>query len=126
MSGTDGKGAVTGLRTDAIAGLPVREALPELREALEARGAAVLYAPPGTGKTTLVPLALAGLLDDGVPRRRVLVAEPRRMAARSAARRMAWLLGQRVGEDVGFTVRGERRAGPRTRVEVVTTGVLLQ
>ena len=114
------------LRTEALEGLPVREALPGLREALESRGAAVLYAPPGTGKTTLVPLALAGLLDDGAPERRVLVAEPRRMAARSAARRMAWLLGQRVGEDVGFTVRGERRAGARTRVEVVTTGVLLQ
>ncbi|MDJ1133186.1 ATP-dependent helicase HrpB [Streptomyces iconiensis] len=101
-------------------------ALPEVREALEARGAVVLHAPPGTGKTTLVPLALAGLLGDGVPARNVLVAEPRRMAARSAARRMAWLLGERPGEQVGFTVRGERRAGPRTRVEVVTTGVLLQ
>ncbi|OEV27363.1 hypothetical protein AN220_05180, partial [Streptomyces nanshensis] len=56
----------------------------------------------------------------------VLVAEPRRMAARSAARRMAWLLGERPGGSVGFTVRGERRAGPGTRVEVVTTGVLLQ
>lgn len=85
----------------------------------------MLCAPPGTGKTTLVPLALAGLTGEG-PRRRVLVAEPRRIAARAAARRMAWLLGEQVGERVGFTVRGERRAGPRTAVEVVTTGVLLQ
>ncbi|GAA2077124.1 hypothetical protein GCM10009801_33020 [Streptomyces albiaxialis] len=117
-------------RTEALRRLPVREALPELRDALDAHGAAVLHAPPGTGKTTLVPLALAGLLGQdsgaGAPGRRVLVAEPRRMAARAAARRMAWLLGERPGERVGFTVRGERRAGPRTRVEVVTTGVLLQ
>ncbi|WP_042429770.1 ATP-dependent helicase HrpB [Streptacidiphilus anmyonensis] len=105
--------------------LPVRSAVPALRRALEARGAAVLAAPPGTGKTTLVPLALAGLVDGG-PARRVLVAEPRRLAVRAAARRMAWLLGEPVGERVGFTVRGERRAGPKTVVEVVTTGVLLQ
>lgn len=116
----------SGLRTGALEQLPVRTALPGLRAALEERGTAVLYAPPGTGKTTLVPLALAGLLDDGAPPRNVLVAEPRRMAARSAAERMAWLLGERTGEQVGFTVRGERKAGRHTRVEVVTTGVLLQ
>lgn len=103
----------------------MRTALPALREALDGRGAAVLCAPPGTGKTTLVPLELAGLTGEG-PGRRVLVAEPRRIAARAAARRMAWLLGEKVGDRVGFTVRGERRAGPRTAVEVVTTGVLLQ
>ncbi|MEU5210626.1 ATP-dependent helicase HrpB [Streptomyces sp. NPDC020742] len=110
---------------DALARLPVRTALPALRDALDEDGAAVLCAPPGTGKTTLVPLELAGLTGNG-PLRRVLVAEPRRIAARAAARRMAWLLGEQVGERVGFTVRGERRAGPRTAVEVVTTGVLLQ
>ncbi|WP_033348492.1 ATP-dependent helicase HrpB [Kitasatospora aureofaciens] len=106
--------------------LPVRTALPALHEALEQDGTAVLAAPPGTGKTTLVPLALAGLLSDGRPVRRVLVAEPRRLAVRAAARRMAWLLGEAVGSRVGYTVRGERRAGPGTVVEVVTTGVLLQ
>ncbi|MET8678013.1 ATP-dependent helicase C-terminal domain-containing protein [Streptomyces sp. NPDC004647] len=130
------------IRTDALDQLPVRTALPALEHALDARGAAVLCAPPGTGKTTLVPLALAGLLNGG-PVRRVLVAEPRRIAARAAARRMAWLLGEEVGEGpardgsgrgggratggrIGFTVRGERRVGPGTVVEVVTTGVLLQ
>ncbi|WSS24270.1 ATP-dependent helicase HrpB [Streptomyces sp. NBC_01190] len=101
--------------------LPVAPAVPALLDALRTRGCAVLAAPPGTGKTTLVPLLIAEATGG-----RVLVAEPRRMAARAAARRMAWLLGERVGETVGFTVRGERSVSPRTAVEVVTTGVLLQ
>ncbi|MFD7971750.1 ATP-dependent helicase HrpB [Streptomyces clavifer] len=113
------------IRTDALDQLPVRTALPALERALDDRGVAVLCAPPGTGKTTLVPLVLAGLAGGG-PVRRVLVAEPRRIAARAAARRMAWLLGERTGERVGFTVRGERVVGRDTVVEVVTTGVLLQ
>ncbi|GGU20589.1 ATP-dependent helicase HrpB [Streptomyces lavendofoliae] len=107
------------LREEASA-LPVRTALPALERALDEHGSAVLCAPPGTGKTTLVPLALAGA---GA---RVVVAEPRRIAARAAARRMAWLLGERVGGRVGFTVRGERVVSRGTVVEVVTTGVLLQ
>lgn len=106
--------------------LPVRSALPALAAALDERGVAVLAAPPGTGKTTLVPLALAGLLDAAAPQRHVLVAEPRRLAVRAAARRMAWLLGEREGARVGHTVRGERVVGPDTVIEVVTTGVLLQ
>ncbi|GHH74005.1 hypothetical protein GCM10018793_14110 [Streptomyces sulfonofaciens] len=117
------------MRTDALDRLPVRTALPALRTALDgpgAHGAAVLCAPPGTGKTTLVPLALAGLLADGGPVRRVVVAEPRRIAARAAARRMAWLLGEQPGASVGYAVRGERVIGAHTRVEVVTTGVLMQ
>lgn len=117
------------LRTDVLDRLPVRDSLPALTDALDGHGTAVLCAPPGTGKTTLVPVHLAGLLGPaGVhpPARRVLVAEPRRLAARSAARRMAWLLGEEPGGTVGYTVRGDRRAGRRTRVEVVTTGVLLQ
>ncbi|OMI37583.1 DEAD/DEAH box helicase, partial [Streptomyces sparsogenes] len=115
-------------RADALDALPVRDAVPALLRALEDRGVAVLCAPPGTGKTTLVPLALAGAVGpSGRPPRRVLVAEPRRIAARAAARRMAWLLGEEsVGGRVGFTVRGERRVGRETVVEVVTTGVLLQ
>ncbi|MEV5751152.1 ATP-dependent helicase HrpB [Actinoallomurus sp. NPDC052308] len=98
--------------------LPVSAALPELRAALDSAGTAVLAAPPGTGKTTLVPLALA---ETG---RRVIVAEPRRLAARAAARRMAWMLGEPVGDRVGYAIRGERRPG--SAVEVVTTGVLLR
>ena len=100
--------------------LPIRAVLPAIRGALAAAGASVLVAPPGTGKTTLVPLALAG--DAG----RVVVAEPRRLAARAAARRMASLLGEEVGRRVGFSVRGERRVSAATRVEVVTTGLLVR
>ncbi|MFC9007534.1 ATP-dependent helicase HrpB [Streptomyces microflavus] len=113
------------IRTEALDLLPVRTAVPTLRRALDDRGVAVLCAPPGTGKTTLVPLVLAGLTGEG-PVRRVVVAEPRRIAARAAARRMAWLLGEQPGGRIGFTVRGERVAGRDTVVEVVTTGVLLQ
>lgn len=101
--------------------LPVRTALPALADALRTRGSAVLVAPPGTGKTTLVPLALAGDLPG-----RVVVAEPRRVAARAAARRMAALLGEPVGGRVGYSVRGDSRRGPATRVEVVTTGLLVR
>ena len=101
--------------------LPVRSALPALAEALAGRGSAVLVAPPGTGKTTLVPLALAGVVPG-----RILVAEPRRVAARAAARRMAALLGEQVGGRVGYSVRGDSRRSAATRVEVVTTGLLVR
>jgi ATP-dependent helicase HrpB len=126
--------------------LPVAAGLPGLLEAVEATGTAVLQAPPGTGKTTLVPPALAvaagsartpgtrpGGVLGGRPGRvlvgqpgRVLVAQPRRLAARAAARRLASLLGEPVGGSAGYAVRGERRAGPATRVEMVTNGVLLR
>ncbi|GAB1824441.1 ATP-dependent helicase HrpB [Herbidospora sp. RD11066] len=97
--------------------LPVTDALPRLLAALDDAGAAVLTSPPGSGKTTIVPLALAP--------RRVVVAEPRRIAVRAAARRMAWSLGEKVGERVGYTIRGERQVSRNTQIEVVTTGVLL-
>lgn len=121
-----GRAGQTGaMQLSAAENLPVHRAVPALRAALDGHGAAVLSAPPGTGKTTLVPLALAGLALGGPPAAgKVLVLEPRRLAARAAARRMAWLLGERVGGAVGVTVRGENRPG--TRVDVVTTGVVLQ
>ncbi|WP_166388099.1 ATP-dependent helicase HrpB [Catellatospora methionotrophica] len=101
--------------------LPVREALPALLAALTVHGAAVLVAPPGSGKTTLAPLALAGEVTG-----RVIVAEPRRVAARAAARRMAELTGTPLGGAVGYSVRGDSRTSAATRVEVVTTGLLVQ
>ncbi|SCG51773.1 ATP-dependent helicase HrpB [Micromonospora siamensis] len=101
--------------------LPVRGVLPAVVAALGDAGAGVLVAPPGTGKTTLAPLAVADRVDG-----RVLVAQPRRVAARAAAHRMADLLGERVGGRIGYAVRGERRVGPDTRVEVVTTGLLVR
>ena len=110
------------IAAEALPDLPIRAVLPAVTAALAAAGAAVLVAPPGTGKTTLVPLALAG----ADPAAKVVVAEPRRVAARAAARRMAALLGEQVGGRVGYTVRGDRRVSAQTRVEVVTTGVLVR
>ncbi|MBT8226617.1 MAG: ATP-dependent helicase HrpB [Dactylosporangium sp.] len=108
------------LGTSPATDLPVRAVLAELLTAVHSAGTAVLVAPPGTGKTTLVPLALAGAVTG-----RVLVAEPRRVAARAAAARMAELVGGPVGAAVGYSVRGERRVRASTRVEVVTTGLLV-
>ena len=104
--------------------LPVAEALPRLEAALSDRASAVLEAPPGAGKTTLVPLALlaAPWLRGG----RIVMLEPRRLAARAAARRMAQMLGERAGETVGYRTRLDTRVGPRTRIEVVTEGVLIR
>ena len=104
--------------------LPVDEALPRLKEALAARNAAVLVAPPGAGKTTRVPLALldAPWLGDA----KIVMQEPRRLAARAAARRMAATLGEAVGETVGYRVRLDTKVGPRTRIEVVTDGLFLR
>lgn len=97
--------------------LPITGVLDELVRTLDAHGTTVLVAPPGTGKTTLVPPALKG---------RVVVAEPRRIAARAAAARMASLLGEPVGRTVGYSVRGDRRTSRDTRIEVVTSGLLVR
>ncbi|MGW9113074.1 ATP-dependent helicase HrpB [Microbacterium sp. NPDC055683] len=102
------------------AGLPVSTAAAELRAASR-RGAMVVTAPPGTGKTTFVPPLLADLLPGSV-----IVTQPRRVAVRAAARRIAALDGSAVGDAVGFTVRGERMVGPATRIKILTPGVLLR
>ena len=108
-------------RLDA-ADLPVEAAVAGVRAALADRGVAVLQAEPGAGKTTAVPLRLAEepWVGDG----RIVVLEPRRLAARAAARRMAELVGDDVGGTVGFVTRDERRVSGRTRIEVVTEGIL--
>ncbi len=103
--------------------LPVEDALPALEQALRA-GNAVLVAPPGAGKTTLVPLHLLGRLP-GRPGGIVML-EPRRLAARAAASRMSALLGQQVGETVGYRTRLERVVSAATRIEVVTEGLLVR
>ncbi len=105
----------------ALPQLPVSAVLAALQTALETRGLAVLSAPPGAGKTTLVPLDLlsAPWRED----RRIILIEPRRLAARAAAGRMAALLGEAVGETVGYRMRLDTKISARTRIEVVTEGV---
>jgi len=102
--------------------LPIRETLPELLAALAQGRQVVLEAPPGAGKSTVVPLAL--LDADWRGGGRILMLEPRRLAARAVATRRATLLGEAPGERIGYRTRLEGRAGPATRVEVVTEGIL--
>lgn len=112
----------TSFDTAAIgAGLAFAAALDDLGSALERSNTVVISAPPGTGKTTLVPPVLANRTPG-----RVIVTQPRRVAARAAARRLAQLDGSELGTRVGFTVRGERSVGPDTQIEFVTAGVLLR
>jgi ATP-dependent helicase HrpB len=101
--------------------LPIDAALPELTEALRAGNAAVLVAPPGAGKTTRVPLVVAE--EPWTEGRRILVLEPRRLAARAAAERMANTLGERVGETVGLRVRFGSKVSRKTRIEIITEGI---
>src|SRR5262245_19736840 len=101
--------------------LPIDEALPALTAALTTRHAAVLVAPPGAGKTTRVPLVLLNEL--WAKERKILVLEPRRLAARAAAARMAATLGERVGDTVGLRVRFGSQVSRKTRIEVITEGV---
>lgn len=102
--------------------LPIDAVLPDLRRALAAGHEAVLEAPPGAGKTTRVPLAL--LDEPWLAGQRIVMLEPRRLAARAAAERLASELGEPVGETVGYRIRLDSKVGPRTRIEVVTEGIL--
>jgi len=108
-----------------VSPLPIDAALPELTAALRANNAAVLVAPPGAGKTTRVPLVLAreDWAQKAENKRRILVLEPRRLAARAAADRMAQTLGERVGDTVGLRVRFGSKISNRTRIEIITEGV---
>ncbi|HPQ95304.1 MAG TPA: ATP-dependent helicase HrpB, partial [Thiolinea sp.] len=102
--------------------LPVDAILNELRHALHTRHETVLEAPPGAGKTTRVPLAL---LDEAwLAGQKILMLEPRRIAARNAAHRMASLLGESAGQTVGYRMRLESRISRATRIEVITEGIL--
>ncbi|MBY6139009.1 ATP-dependent helicase HrpB [Leisingera daeponensis] len=101
--------------------LPIEDALPDLLDTLRARGRAVLQAPPGAGKTTRVPLAM---LEAGLTQGRIVMLEPRRLAARAAAERMAETLGEKPGQTVGYRVRGDAKVSKATRIEVVTEGIL--
>src|SRR5262247_1905441 len=105
----------------AQSALPIDAFLPDLRRVLDTHNAAVLVAPPGAGKTTRVPLALAE--ETWATDKKILVLEPRRLAARAAAERMATTLGERVGDTVGLRVRFGSKVSRRTRIEVVTEGV---
>ncbi|AKH21993.1 ATP-dependent helicase HrpB [Sedimenticola thiotaurini] len=102
--------------------LPVTRLLPELCQTLAEERAAVVAAPPGSGKTTLIPLAL--LDQPWLAGKKIIMLEPRRLATRAAARRMAQLCGETVGDRVGYQVRFEREISPSTRIEVVTEGIL--
>ncbi|KIC12313.1 ATP-dependent helicase [Leisingera sp. ANG-M1] len=101
--------------------LPIEDALPELLDALRTCSRAVLQAPPGAGKTTRVPLAM---LEAGLTQGRIVMLEPRRLAARAAAERMAETLGEKAGQTVGYRVRGDAKVSKATKIEVVTEGIL--
>lgn len=107
--------------TDPVTDLPFAAGRAALLDALDTHGAAVVQAPPGTGKTTLAPQYVAERTAG-----RVVVTQPRRVAARSAAARIAELRGTALGDEVGYTVRGDRKVSDATRIEMVTPGVLLR
>lgn len=101
---------------------PINEVLPELVAAVPAHANVVLHATPGAGKTTRVPLALLDVISP--EQGRIIMLEPRRIAAASAARWMAHLLGEEVGGTVGYAIRFDRKVSDKTRIEVVTEGIL--
>ena len=102
--------------------LPIEECVDELRHRLSERDEVVLEAPPGAGKTTRVPLVLID--EPWLAGRKILMLEPRRIAARTAAWRMASLIGETPGQTVGYRMRLESKTGPKTRIEIITEGIL--
>ena len=110
------------MRSFVSSGLPIDEALPQLRLALREHSSAVLTAPPGAGKSTVLPLVL--LEEPWAAGKRILMLEPRRLAARAVAQRMAQTLGEAVGQTVGYRMRLDTKVSRDTRIEVVTEGVL--
>ena len=102
--------------------LPVTEIIPTVREHLATRNTLIVHAPPGAGKSTLLPLAL--LDEPWLAGQKIIMLEPRRLAARTIAERMAQLLGETVGQTVGYRIRFENRISEQTRIEVVTEGIL--
>jgi ATP-dependent helicase HrpB len=102
--------------------LPIDQVLPHLEQALSSSRQVIVSAPPGAGKTTRIPIALRAAHWLGA--NKILMLEPRRLAARRAAEYMAEMLGEKTGATVGFRIRGESRVGPDTRIEVVTEGIL--
>ena len=110
------------MNADPSKQLPIIEVLDTLREAFSSRDELVLQAPPGAGKTTMVPLAL--LNEPWLKGQKILMLEPRRMAAQTAARRMAQMLGEEPGDTVGYRIRLDNCVSDNTRIEVITEGIL--
>jgi ATP-dependent helicase HrpB len=110
------------VKTPSLPDLPINEALPALKEALIGRRSVLLEAPPGAGKSTIVPIAL--LQNPWLEGQKILMLEPRRIAARAVANRMSQLLGESIGRTVGFRTRLETKVSRETRIEVVTEGIL--
>lgn len=104
--------------------LPIHAVLPDLRHTLRHHNTVILAAEPGSGKTTIVPLAL--LAEEWLNNQKIIVLEPRRLAVRMAAKRMSQICGQPVGQLVGYRIRFDRKTGPKTRIEVVTEGILIR
>lgn len=102
--------------------LPIYDVIPEVREKLASGNTLILQAPPGAGKSTILPIEL--LSEPWLQGQKILMLEPRRLAARAVANRMADLLEEKVGERVGYRIRFENKVGPHTRIEVLTEGIL--
>ena len=102
--------------------LPIKEVIPTIRQHLAGKNTLIVNAPPGAGKSTLVPLALFN--EPWLEGKKILMLEPRRLAARTIASRMAFLLGEDMGQTVGYRIRFENRTSPTTRIEVLTEGIL--